>query len=478
MDLNKKTVRTILLIITFGIAISWLFNNLNYIPGFFKNITDFLTPFLLGCGLAYILNLPTRFFERTLFGKEWKRRDNIRKRIKRPISIILALLLEIGVLVGIMLIIIPQLVNTIQTLVSSMPDSIARARAWLNKLQFDSPEITKFIDSIGYSIQELSNTATKWLSQTATTLINITLTYSVTVIRFLASFFIGLIFSIYLIMKKEQIGLQSIGFLYAVLPERFADKIRKFFTRANKAFSSFLSGQVLEAAILGTLMTFVLAIFKFPYALLIGILVGVTAIIPILGAWIGLAIGAILELTVSPRNMLYFIITFLVVQQFEGNVIYPKVVGKKVGLPAIWVLVAVTLGGSAGGILGAFLSIPLTSLVYEYLSDMVSRRLRKNKITQDKLSIQTENVRTVLVTKDDGEMHIESQTISEAEKQAVADEKAAADQKEKADIHKHTWWDQILDVLRPPHKNSDKEPKSKKDTTPQETDQKKPTGHE
>lgn len=450
MDLNKKNVRTILLIITFAVAAHWLFQNLGYIPDTIRTVTSFLSPFIIGCAIAYILNLPTRFLENILFRKEWKKGDSVRQRIKRPISMILATILVLGAFIGVMVIVIPQLITALQTLIADLPNAIARAQTWLDKFEFDSPDISNFIDSIGYSIQELSSSLTKWLTQTAGTLINATLEYSVTLIRFLVSFFIGLIFSFYLIMKKEKIGMQANALLYAVVPESRADNVRTFFTRSNRVFSSFLSGQVLEAGILGVLMTVTLIVFDFPYALLIGVLIGITAVIPILGGWIGGVVGAILELTVSPMTMVYYIIVFLVVQQFEGNVIYPRMVGKKVGLPAIWVLVAVTLGASLGGVFGAFISIPVASVIYEYMSDMVARRLKKNRISADKLMPADSDVKTSLIKREAGETRLEKTDAGQTRKEPEQAEKS--------------WWDRVLDALKRPQEaqKEKKEAKSRK----------------
>lgn len=425
MEFNRKTIRSILLIITFAIVLYWLFQNLHLIPQFIKSITDFLSPFIIGCGFAYIINLPTRFFEQHLFGKEWKKRDNIRLKIKRPLSLLLSIITILGILSGIMIIIIPELVSAIQTLVHNLPDAIQRAQAWLKRIDVNSPEVTNFVDSIGYSIQELSSMLSGWLTDVVTKLINSTIDYSVSVIRFIFSFFIGLIFSIYLIGQKEKIGTQATALLYAIAPETFADRVKKFFTRANRAFSSFLSGQVLEAFVLGGLMTAALLIFNFPYAILVGVLIGITAVIPILGAWIGGAIGAVLMMTDRPRTMVYFLITFLIVQQFEGNVIYPRVVGKKVGLPAIWVLVAVTLGGSLGGVLGAFFSIPIASLIYEYTSEMVTRRIRKNSISAEKIQFSNGCAETA---------------------HAIAGDSDSEEHKE----YPRTWWDRVLDAIKHP----------------------------
>lgn len=391
MEFNKKNIKIILLIITFAVAVHWLFNNLQFLPNNLKNIYGLLSPFITGLGLAYIINLPTRFFERLLFGRKWKEKDHIRLKLKRPISLLISILLIIGIIIGLFFMVLPILVKTIQTLTYTIPDSIDRAQQWLNRIQNQSPQISRIISSLGINLNGIGQNIVSWLTTIATGLLNSTVTFSVGLLGFLFNFIISIICALYIIGQKEHIGTRSVRLLYAVLPERWADNIRALFELANRCFSSFLSGQVLEAVIFGSIITSVLAIFKFPYATLIGVLSGCMALIPVLGAWVGAIIGALLQMTLSPMTAFYFLIAYLVTQQIEGNLIYPRVVGKRVGLPPILVLFAVVIGGSLWGVVGAFISIPIMSMIYELLGNYVGLRLGQKRLSEEKTTIVDEN---------------------------------------------------------------------------------------
>lgn len=391
MEFNKKNIKIILLIITFAVAVHWLFNNLQFLPANLKNIYGLLSPFITGLGLAYIINLPTRFFERLLFGRKWKANDHIRLKLKRPVSLLISILLIIGIIIGLFFMVLPTLIKTIQTLTYTIPDSIDRAQLWLNGIQEQSPQISRVVNSLGFNLSSIGENLVTWLTTLAAGLLNSTVTFSVGLLGFLFNFIISVICALYIIGQKEQLGTRSVRVLYAVLPERWADNIRALFELANQCFSNFLSGQVLEAVIFGSIITSVLAIFKFPYATLIGVLSGCMALIPVLGAWVGAIIGALLQLTISPMTALYFLIAYLVTQQIEGNLIYPRVVGKRVGLPPILVLFAVVIGGSLWGIVGAFISIPIMSMIYELLGSYVGLRLDQKHLAAEKTTIVDEN---------------------------------------------------------------------------------------
>ena len=200
------------------------------------------------------------------------------------------------------------------------------------------------------------------------------------VISGVSTFVIGLIFSFYILLQKETLARQGRQVLYALLPQRRAGQCLAVLRLANRTFSSFLSGQCLEACILGTLFVVSMTLFRMPYALLVGVLIALTALIPIVGAFIGCAVGAMLIAVTDPWKALMFIVLFLVLQQVEGNLIYPHVVGSSVGLPSIWVLAAVTLGGSLLGIAGMLFFIPLCSVLYALFRDFVKNRLQSRNV--------------------------------------------------------------------------------------------------
>lgn len=391
MEFNKKNIRIILLLITYTVGLFWVAQNVKSFPDFFSTIIALVSPFVLGCGMAYVINIPTSFFERIIFGHRWKNHDNIRLKIKRSVSLIISLLIILSIIIGLFAMIIPTLIQTIQNLTVSVPDAIERAQNWLLKLQQNSPKLTKLIGQLGIDFNKVSSDLVSMLSNVARSLVNSTLAFSMGLVGFLFNFVVSIIFSTYLIGQKETIGSQSLRLLYATVPEKWADRVRSLFALANRCFRNFISGQLLEACIFGTLITLALAFFNFPYALLIGVVSGFMAIIPVLGGWIAAVLGSVLQLTVSPLNMLYFIITYLVVQQIEGNLIFPHVVGKRVGLPPFIVLIAVVLGGALWGILGALVSIPIFSMGYELLSRFVRKRFLERRLSTEKTTIEDVN---------------------------------------------------------------------------------------
>ncbi|MGI6076545.1 MAG: AI-2E family transporter [Fastidiosipilaceae bacterium] len=390
MNLNKRNVRTILLIITFTVVLSWLFRNLHLLPDTVGVIVGYLTPFLLGCGIAYILNLPTRFFERVLFGKPWKKKDHIRRKVKRPISLLLSFLIILGAIVSLFVILIPELINTITVLSNSIPNSFDRAQRWFDRTLSADSAFSQTLIRFGIDLDEIAGNIVVWLNGLVTDIVNATVAFSMSLFSFVFNLFLAIVFSFYIVSQKERLGNQGYRIIYAIFPPLWADRFRRFIKLANRSFSNFLSGQVVEAIIFGCLITTALAIFKFPYTILVGVLSGCFALIPVLGAWVSAIIGALLMLTIKPSTAFTFLIIFLIIQQIEGNLIYPFVVGKRVGLAPIWVLAAVVLGGALGGILGAFISIPVFSIIYELVSKLIDRRLKNRPIHANQLLVSSQ----------------------------------------------------------------------------------------
>ncbi len=385
MKFTKKSIRTILLIITFTIALSWAFHGIHLLPATISTVLSFFQPVLLGLALAYVLNIPTRFLENLLFKKPWKKLDGVRQKIGRPLTLFISLVIILGIIIGAFLLVLPTLVETIHQLIVAIPDTAHRAQVWFEKLQENFPRLGEFAQSSGLDVRSIGNKAIVWLSGLGSQLLNSTVSFSVGLAGFLVNFIVALMISFYIILQKEKISYWASSLMYAVMPRRGAAKLSAFLQLSDRCFHNFLTGQIVEAAIFGSLVTLVLSIGGFRYAVLIGVFSGITAIIPVLGAWIGGIIGTILQLTVSPKMALIFLIIFLVIQQVEGNLIYPRVVGKRVGLPAVLVLVGVVLGGSFGGIAGSFISIPLLSIAYELVNLFINQRLKDDPAKQKAL---------------------------------------------------------------------------------------------
>ena len=395
MDLNKNNMKKLLAIVAFAILLLVGLQNLPSVMAFFGFLLKLIFPFLLGLGIAFVLNVPLRFVERVLFrGKE---AAGFRKKLRRPLCLAITILLVGGVVFIVMFLILPEVGRTLQTMAERIPPFLTGVQAWITDLIARHPEWADWLTTLDIDWNKLSTGAVELLKNGTGVLLNSTLSVATSVFNALFNFFLGFVFAVYVLMQKEKLGRQSRKVLYAYLPEAKADRVISVCSLANKTFSSFLSGQCLEACILGALFFIALTIFRFPYALLISVLTAFTALIPVFGAIIGCVIGAFFILIVNPMQALWFVILFQVIQQIEGNLIYPHVVGNSVNLPSIWVLVAVTIGGSVMGVAGMLLFIPLCSVLYALFRETVGKRLQRRRVPKEK----TENaVPAVVIPKE------------------------------------------------------------------------------
>jgi len=379
MELNKTTIKKIIGILFAGIAFYCGLQNLPVVLSALKYVIGIFLPFLLGGAIAFILNIPMRHIEKYLFPTNPKLAS-----LRRPLAFVITLLLLIGILVLVMFVVIPELGRTILLLADQVPDALRSLEAALNELSIDWPQIQLYINELDIDWSSLSQKVVNVLQNTTSVLVNSGFSIVGKTISGVATFVISLIFSIYLLMQKEKLARQGKQVIYGLFPMKTADQITEVLSMAQITFSRFFSGQCLEAVILGSMFLVAMTIFKMPYALLVGVLIAVTALIPIVGAFIGCFVGAFLILIVDPWMAVKFIIMFLVLQQIEGNVIYPKVVGNSVGLPSIWVLMAVTVGGNLFGVIGMLVFIPLCSVAYSLFRTFIKERLNEKQIPSTK----------------------------------------------------------------------------------------------
>ena len=375
MEWNKQNIRSLLLVICGGVAFYVALQNLGAVVLGLRWLMGILSPFLLGGTIAFILNVPMRAIERQLFPR--KRRGG---KLRRPLALVLTLLAVIGVLTLAVCVIGPGVGDASRSVVEQIPTAMERLEEQLTLLETYLPQLEAFIVDLNVDWTALSQKMIALAKGWGGNLISTGGGLIGGVVSGVSTFVIGLIFSFYLLMQKEKLARQGRQVLYALLPERKADHARDILRLASRTFSSFLSGQCLEAVILGTLFVIAMTIFRMPYALLVGVLIALTALIPIVGAFIGCAVGAILIAITDPWKALMFIVLFLALQQIEGNLIYPHVVGSSVGLPSIWVLAAVTLGGNLMGIVGMLFFIPLCSVLYALFRGYVQKRLVEKKV--------------------------------------------------------------------------------------------------
>lgn len=388
MELNKRTVKILMGLIAFALLLAIVLQNLPTVWNVIGTAINIFFPFILGGCIAFILNIPMDVIERHLFSAK-RRQQKWQRAIARPVSLVLAFLLVIALIAIVGLIIVPEIGRTFVTLANNISSFIGSLQTNLDNLAQEHSAIANQLMNINFDWQNIEGTLIEFARNSAVAALNTSISAIAQIAGGVVNFFIGLVFAIYVLLQKEKLGQQCRKVLYAFLPEKGVDKFLEILALASRTFSNFVTGQCTEAVILGTIFFVVLTILRFPYGLLIGVMIAALALIPIFGAFVGCIVGALLILTVNPLQALIFIILFLVIQQIEGNLIYPHVVGSSVGLPSIWVLVAVTVGGSAFGIVGMIVIIPLCSVCYALLKETVGKRLAKRHVEAGKLQLTT-----------------------------------------------------------------------------------------
>ena len=346
-----------------------------------KTIGQIIFPFILGGAIVFVINVPMSFLEKKIF-ENVKKENKTARKLARPVSLLLTIVLVVGVIALVMIGVIPQLTKTMGSLMINITDFIPQIKIWIRDFFHDNREIMNLVDQVQFNPDQAIRWGISLLGNGAGNMMNTTVSAVGSVVSGLATFFIAFSFACYVLFQKEKLHVQIRKVLFAFLPKQKADAFLKVCSLTYRTFANFLTGQCLEAVILGCMFVVTLSILRMPYALLIGVLIAFTALIPIFGAFIGCAVGSFLIFMVSPKQAIIFIIVFLVLQQIEGNLIYPHVVGESVGLSSIWVLAAVTIGGNLMGIVGMLVFIPLLSVVYTIFRKVVYQRLKKRHIKQ------------------------------------------------------------------------------------------------
>ncbi len=372
--MKDKTRKDIIIIISYIALVIFALVNFSKIIAFLGKVISIFSPFLLGIILAFVLNVLNNFIEKKIFGKI--KPSKIWNKIKRPLCITLSLILVFLTIFFVMNLLIPQLKNSASLFTDTLPAYKEDIIGILNKFDVDESTVNK----VGEYLDNFGKVITDYIKGNSKDVITVTTEVATSVVNIISKGIITLVFAIYMIAQKETLSRQINKVMKAYLKPKTINKINTVGILANKTFSNFVTGQCLEALIFGSLVFVGMLIFRFPYASTIGVLLGFTALIPIFGAFIGTAIGFILIMMVSPVKAILFVVFIIVLQQIEGNLIYPRVVGKSIGLPGMWVLLSVTVGGSIGGILGMLIATPLCSLLYALFTRMINDRLKSNKI--------------------------------------------------------------------------------------------------
>lgn len=362
----RKITKWIIGVVTACILIYLAIRHLDMIAVGIRWFINVTFPILSGMVMALILNVPMRPIERHLHIKK--------EKAKRPLAIVLSLVLVLGIFIGIAFLVIPEIVDTIRLVAQIVMSGIDQAASWEQTVDFSQLPVGEYLQQIDIDWVQIKSNLEHWtLSQR-----NVLLQQAAGAVSSIASgfmnFFIGLVFSIYVLANKEKLKSQTLRLIQVWLPRKFGSVLVHIVSVCNRSFRNFIAGQAAEAVILGMLCMIGMLILRLPYAPMISALVGVTALIPIVGAFIGTIVGAFLILTVSPFKAFIFVVFLLILQQLEGNLIYPRVMGARINLPAIWVFAAVTIGGNLAGPVGMLLGVPAASAAYELLKEATTKR--------------------------------------------------------------------------------------------------------
>lgn len=389
MNFSKENIKQIRSLIVFTLLLLiglWKYEVVLDILGFVWGI---ISPFIIGGAIAFILNVPMNFIQKNLFEKnkyfQTEKGKKLRDKLENTVSLVITIFLVISILAVVIFVVVPQLGKTFVTLKRNIEVFIPKIMADIATLFENNPQILGELNGLQLDWKQLNwdnilTTIIDFFRHGAGSVLGSTYQAAKGIVSGMATFFIAFVFACYILLQKKKLAVQIRKVMYAYLKTEQVEKILDVCSLTYKTFSSFLTGQCMEAVILGTMFFVTMGLLKFPYALLVGMLIAVTALVPIFGAFIGCAVGVFLIVMVSPVKALAFIVLFLVLQQIEGNLIYPHVVGNSVGLPSMWVLVAVTLGSSLMGIVGMLVFIPITSVIYSLLRRSVYARLEQKKI--------------------------------------------------------------------------------------------------
>ncbi len=374
----------VLSVITFTVVLIYLVNHTSVIAYLLRRLIALILPFLIGCGIAFVINIIMKSIEDGLF----KKKSSKLYKYKRPISMVLSYVLAVLVLVLVLFVVVPEVGETISKIRDKLPGFVDRTKVWILQYTTKYPEITAAINDIEINWEEVGI----FMKDGGSTLLSTTVNIFSSIVSAIVNVFIGIVFSMYILAQKEKLGRQTKMLVYAMFKENTADEIMVFGKIANTTFSKFFACQFREGIILGGMFVVAMSLFGFPYPLTVGVLMAFTALIPVFGAFIGGFISAFLILVENPAYVIWFVVLFFALQFIENYFIYPRLVGGDIGLGAIWVLLAVLVGGDLMGVMGMFLFIPLVSVLYAYLRSLVIRKLKYKKIDIDEKEVSDDVV--------------------------------------------------------------------------------------
>ena len=382
VTIDKKTLRNIFLGIGGCILFYWILHETDRLVSVYDAIMGVISPFLVGGVLAFILNVPMRSIENCL-------RKIEKPEIRRPVAVILTILMLLLILALVFGLLIPQVTATARSLGEKLPGFFARVQEQITLFLQNNPELLQWVyDNTNFenlNISDLVQKALGFIGDSVSSIFSGAVSAIGSVSSFMVNAVVSIVFAMYCLFSKETLARQGRKLLYAFFPEKFCDVTIRVLRLTNSTFSNFLSGQCLEVCILGTMFAISMAIFRMPYIPLVSVLVAVTAFIPIVGAFVGCIFGALFILVDNPMQAVWFVAMFLILQQIENNLIYPRVVGTSIGLPGMWVLLAVSVGGEVMGVAGMFLMIPVVAVLYVLIREITNARLELRNVDAAKL---------------------------------------------------------------------------------------------
>ncbi len=370
-----KTYKHWFLLLTYGIVLFLFLSHIQVTINALFYLISLFMPFIIGLCIAFVLNVVLQQMEHLLANKL-----NNKPKLKRAIALLLTLLIVFGSLVGIMFFVLPELGRTIALFVKQTPTYLSIANEFALSLLKQWNIDPNMIPNISINWSKVWEMLVSFLQSGGLTVFKVT----TGIFDGILNMFLGIVFAAYILIQKETFQSQTSRFMKAYLPQQLDQKIRALLTLSSNTFSNFITGQFFEAILLGTLCFIGMMIIQIPYALTISVLIGFTALIPIVGALIGTSIGMLLIVTIDPLYALIFLIYILILQWVDNNFIYPRVVGKSVSLPGVWVLLAITVGGSAFGVFGMIVAVPTCSIIYTLVRQNVQKRLEIKGETNEK----------------------------------------------------------------------------------------------
>lgn len=393
MDLNKKNMKKIFLLCVGVILVYLSLQNMNIVFQFLSWIIYVLMPFIIAGCLTFFLNVPLKAIEKHLFrSKDGKPVSTAKQKARRPVAIVLSLALFILIIGVLMVIVIPEISKSIQMLANSIPSFLNRLQEWVNDLCKQNETINSFVSGLSIDWNLISTSLMSFLKNDAANFVGSVMNMLTSVVGIVVNVFLGIVLAIYTLMRKEKLSSDCKKLLYSILPMKTSDYIVEVAALTNQSFYNCITGQMTECVILGGLTALGMTIFGFPYAALVGVLVAILSWIPMFGVGIGIVVGALLILTVSPVQTFWFVIFMICLQQIEGNLIFPRVVGSNIGLPPIFLVSAIIIFSNFFGIIGLLVSGAVTSVLYALLRRFVYTRIKERNIPKEKYEIVNSSV--------------------------------------------------------------------------------------